>query len=384
MLPIGYGLEPETAQKYRKEWDMYIRFCNGRGIRAVPGRDKPWKIKIVRPYLEWRALTNNARSLTQIKCMLKHCGICYNNLLPTAAMEHPACLRIQLSLITRQVGKQAKKRMAAVGKSTAPKQSLALGKIAISLLFSAYRATTRKGFKACGRKTRHWLAMCIAMHTGCMRFELMRQLRKSGSFRWSQPDQCWRAKSDWHKMKRQSNEYAVEFPQKPVHAAMVYHQFANDGSVQLSFTAAQVLRWQMDIENSEWACDLFAPTDLTSAGFKKWIRVSFSALLVEDQTEVRALVEAMTPHSFRAGMASDLERENVPRSRIKRIGRWHSDRAMEKYFRDGLAQRLCRIRFQSIARKGGQVRTIESEPTTLKQQYDSSEGYDDEGESSEA
>ena len=107
------------------------------------------------------------------------------------------------------------------------------------------------------------------------------------------------------------------------------------------------------------------------------MRSSFKALLAEDDEEVAALVEAMTPHSFRAGMAGDLERENVSRNCIKKVGRWTSDRAMEQYIRSGLAQRLQRIAFHRINcsqhriknRKGSVMRVV-------VERQDSSEGYD--------
>ena len=71
-------------------------------------------------------------------------------------------------------------------------------------------------------------------------------------------------------------------------------------------------------------------------------------LLKGNKTEIEAMVRAITPHSFRAGMAGDLEREDVPRQTVKKMGRWQSDRAMELYMRDGLAQRLRKIQFWRI------------------------------------
>ena len=66
-MPIGCGLEPETAEKYKQEWAKYVRFCQSRGVHAVPGRDVPWRIVEVAQYLQYRANTNNVRTLTQIK-----------------------------------------------------------------------------------------------------------------------------------------------------------------------------------------------------------------------------------------------------------------------------------------------------------------------------
>ena len=87
------------------------------------------------------------------------------------------------------------------------------------------------------------------------------------------------------------------------------------------------------------------------------------------------MVAAITPHSFRAGLASDLEYENVPKRRIKRAGRWDSDKAVEKYIRPRLAQRLRRLQYKAVQwdRHGT---TVRSRATIRGTALDSSEGYD--------
>ena len=57
-----------------------------------------------------------------------------------------------------------------------------------------------------------------------------------------------------------------------------------------------------------------------------------------DKREIDALVKSITPHSFRAGMAGNLERDDVSRETIKKLDRWASKEAMEQYMRDGLDQ----------------------------------------------
>ena len=377
MVPIGYGLEEKTAIKYKKEWEMYVKFAARSGAKRIPGRDKPWEIAQARAYLEWRAQSNNVRSLAQIKSMLKHCGLCFNHLLPTAAGEGPSRLKLQLGMITKEVGKKMKRKLALKGKSSAPKRSLALGNVAISLLFSAYNAGSKEKFARLSKDVRHHLVTSICMHTGCMRYELIRQMRKKGSFRWSAPDQCWRLASDWHKMRRRVHTYTVDFPRKPQFQAMVYQIYASDGSTRQTFTAAQVLQWHMQDVGSKKAKDVFAPENTSSNHFQKWLRASFKALLAEDADEVTALVQAITPHSFRAGMAGDLERENVPRSRIKKLGRWDSDRAMEQYIRGGLAQRLQKIAFYRINCLQHRIKNKRGKEKLVSVKVeDSSEGYD--------
>ena len=75
-MDYGEGIEAKTAARYQKEWEQYVQFCVKKGVRRVPGRDIPWRITELKQYLWWRASSNNVRTVSQIKSMLKHCT-CY-------------------------------------------------------------------------------------------------------------------------------------------------------------------------------------------------------------------------------------------------------------------------------------------------------------------
>ena len=145
-IPIGTGLEPKTVEKYRQEWEMYVRFCRRERWIEIPGRDRPWHISAIAPYLKWRASCNNTRSIAQIKSKLKHCALCYNYLLPTARGEGPSKLRLQLAMVSKSIAKGQHKEKKAKGLLTGPKRALALGRTAVSLLFSAYGATDKRQY----------------------------------------------------------------------------------------------------------------------------------------------------------------------------------------------------------------------------------------------
>lgn len=316
----------------------------------MPGRDVAWELHIVRRYLEWRSQRVHHRSLHGVRSKLKHGGLCYNFLLPNAKGEGPATLRLQLALVMRDIGKRQKKACKAAGKSFDPKRSLALGRVAIGLLFSAYGANTRAGFNRLTAATRNWLMICAAMHTGCMRFKLLKVLCRGGALRWAQADNTYRMASDWRKMKR-GGAFTVPFPLHPEFKAMSYCGYSRKGDVLASFTTADVIRWHV-ARRGHGKGNLFAPLGKSvrpsRRAFQVWLRESFRRLLIGNRREVEGLVASITPHSFRAGMASDLERERVPRLHIKKIGRWNSDRAMEQYARDGLAQRMASVTFNPI------------------------------------
>ena len=380
-MPIGTGIEEKTAAKYRQEWELYIRFCKRRGWKQVPGRDCKWSIKTLKPYLTWRASNNNVGSIRQIKSKLKHCGLCYNHLLPSAKGEAPARLRLQIAMLTKEISKKERKRKKKAGIPPGPKRSLALGRVAVSLLFSAYNATTRASFNKLPEDVRHKLVMSVCMHTACMRFQLVRELHKEGELRWSQPNNMYIMTSDWNKMRREVGKYSVKFPMEPKFKAMEYEAYGKKGETLHTFTAAKVLKWHMTKVGSRRGKELFAPVFgemPSSEDFKAWLRDSFRTLLVGNKQEIEALVKSITPHSFRAGMAGDLEREDVPRETIKKIGRWSSKDAMEQYMRDGLAQRLQNLKYWQITSIGGRVRRLSTRSRTAKlAKEDSSEGYDD-------
>ena len=181
-------------------------------------------------------------------------------------------------------------------------------------------------------------------------------------------------------MKQLSGEYTVKFPATPKFHAMVYDGYDSKGDTTGKFTAALVLKWQTEIVQSNKGKYVFEPEkgkEPSARRFKEWMRASFEALLTGKRDEIEALTKAMTPHSFRAGLASDLERDDVPRPTIKKLGRWASERAMEQYMRDGLAQKICRLRFWRVQQRHGEVTRRTAQLATVDKSTDDSEGYDD-------
>jgi hypothetical protein len=346
-------------------------------LKKVPGKEAKFDLKVMADYLTWRANRNKKESIAGIKSKLKHVGLCYDFLLPTAKTDGPgAKMRIQLAKVTKELSKKRKKKLKAKGKSQSTKRALALGKIAVGLLFSAYGAATERGFRRASEVARHWLTICVSMHSGCMRNKLMQELWNKGSARWSQIEGLFRMAADWRKMKH-GGPFTVPFPGKPKLEPMIYPAFDEKGNKIDSFTAADVLRWQIDIEGSNMCKHIWAPTGRkrpTRAALQQFIRDSFAALLTANKDEVDALVKAMTPHSWRAGMAGDLDRAGHPITVNMRVGRWFSERATKLYIRDGLAQWLQEISFKRIRTESVQT-TRKSRATMVRRMTSSSEGY---------
>ena len=349
-LQLGTGLEPGTTMKYKKEWALYRRFCHRQKLHEVPGKDVSWNLKTLKKYLRWRSKTNNVRSLSGIRSKLRHCSMCFGHLLPTQIGDGHAKLRIQIDMVLKDIGKKQQKEAKRLGDSTYPKRSLALGKVAIGLLFSAYGAISESRFAKLSSATRHWLSLSVCMHSGAMRLKLARVTWKGQSLRWNQADATYRLASDWRKMKRKG-AFTIPFPSKPRFLSQRYNFYKEDGTEYGAFTAADVLGWHLRARSAREASYLFAPEGSrppNRSEFETWLRLSFKSLLIGDREEIDALIQAMTPHSFRAGLASDMEREGVPRPVIMKFGRWNSAKAMAQYARDGLGQRLSWVKHKAI------------------------------------
>ena len=327
---------------------MYIRFSARQGFTKIPGRDAEFDIILMQKYLQWRGNKNNIRSLNGIKSKLKHCGVCHGFVLPTAKGDNESVLRLQLQLVTSDIRKKKKRQCKKQGKTDEPKRSLALGKVSISLLFSAMGVHDEKSFKALSSPSRHWLAMSVCMHAGAMRCFLLCLLRDGSSLRWSDIDQAFRMSEDWHKMKK-GGAYTIPFFKHPPYKALQYEFLTSEGKRRGTFTAATVLEWHNQTRDRNEK--MFAPMGekMPSAHqFQIWLRGAFTRLLIGQPQEVNALVSAITPHSFRAGLAGDMWREGVITRVIMKFGRWNDPRAMTQYARDALAQRIQQLRYQPI------------------------------------
>ena len=199
--------------------------------------------------------------------------------------------------------------------------------------------------------TRHWLDTSVCMHTAGMRYRLIGELRKQNTLRWSQAEQTFRMASDWHKMKRKGS-YTIPFPAEPKYDSLKYNWYDETGKTQGEFTAATILHWHQKLSQETGDSRMFSPVGArtpTQAEFQAWLRTSLRAMLKGDAAEIEALVNAVTPHSFRAGLAGDLIREGIPRRVIMKHGRWTSAKAMEQYTRDALAQRLYSYEYTRIS-----------------------------------
>ena len=138
----------------------------------------------------------------------------------------------------------------------------------------------------------------------------------------------------------------IPIHKKPPFSSLQYNFYSVIGEVTGQFTAAYALQWFVKTKKDDE--ELFTPVGrdhaTTRDEFQRWIRQSFRKILTGhvDKAALESIVGVMTLHSWRAGLASDMEREGVKVKRrvIMKYDRWFDERVMEQYARDGLAQRL--------------------------------------------
>ena len=150
-LRIGAGLEKKTADCYRREWELYLKFCRRARIKPVSGIDKPCLISIRFGKIPVVASASHQRySSTNQK------GRGSSDFAVTASHDHES---------DRQKKKGGNESSWKIDSG----QTLALGHVAVGMLFSAYGATTQKGFS----KLSDCLTRCPCMHSETMRYGLL-------------------------------------------------------------------------------------------------------------------------------------------------------------------------------------------------------------------
>ena len=93
----------------------------------------------------------------------------------------------------------------------------------------------------------------------------------------------------------------------------------------MSVTAADVLRWHFNRLRRDGETVIFAPVRGVGASHddrQVWLRAAVRAALPANEVAAIALVNDISPHSFRAGLASDLLREGVSIAIIDSVCRW--------------------------------------------------------------
>ena len=351
---LPHGLRPDTENSYRAEWSRYLRFASRLGFAPdVPGRDSPWL-----PFLLWRFLLFRSKkckpsTVFGVLSALAHFGHYYRHILPTRKEDGDPLLHRDIANMKREISLYYCSKKGLKGLTYDVQHSTPLGKAAVELILSAFQVHSEQSFRRLAREDRFHVVASVMQHTKGLRF---------GHFLWRDysidsfvlgADGTYRLSTDWHRYQGQ-RRYVLEFSSQPRWNCLRYDVHRLDGSIAATWTAADVLRWHFAMLSECGERLLFRPKlgeQPTRQDRKAWLQQTLLAALPLDEVDARKMVDDVTPHAWRAGIAGDLTKAEVAWNMIALWCRWHSMRAMRMYAsRPALSSARRSKRFRIIVR----------------------------------
>ena len=354
---LPHGLADRSLESYQVEWDRYVSFAGDRRNK-VPGAAVPWDMQLLWDYLRFRATTCKPATIKQILTKLSHFGAINGFVLANSKFDGAPAAHKAIHRMMQQLKLNARAEAAASGEGytyTPVDRCTPIGVRGVSILLSVFQVTNRQRFLQLRREDRHHFAASVMQHTGGMRFsQYVTRDYTISCFLLDAVDASFRLVTDWSRYAGQ-RQFSIEFSSSPQFASMWYKVYAPNGDLIETYLAATLLQWHFDELRQAGETRVFAPTPGATTSREErqqWLRAAlFDALPIEER-EARALVEQVTPHSFRSGLSGDLYREGVALIRIGSICRWNSVRVVRIYAeRPSLCMSMLTVGFRLILRE---------------------------------
>ena len=338
-LALPHGLASSSLDDYSTEWSRYVQFASSRGSQ-IPGKDLPWDMALLWEYVQHRAQTCKPETVKQVLTKLAHFGARFNFVLATSKFDGDPAAHRSITKMKKQLTIDARAKADTAGIPYAPvDRCTPVSRRGVSMLLSAFRLSSETRFNELSRKDRHHMACGVMQHTGGMRFGHFRDRDyRLDSFTTDPVDGSMRLVTDWSRYSGR-RQFCIEFPASPRFAGMWYEVYAPNGDVIDTYAAATLLHWHFARLRRDGETRVFAPEagETCSRDQRQvWLREVLLAALPLAERYARASVDAVTPHSFRPGLAGDLHREGVSLQRIGSVCRWNTQRVVRLY-----AERPC-------------------------------------------
>ena len=334
-----HGLAARSLESYQVEWDRYVAFA---GVRRqqIPGATVPWDMQLLWEYLQARSETCKPATIKQILTKLSHFGAMNNFILANSKFDGAPAAHKAIHRMLQQLKLDARANAAATGVQYAPvDRCTPIGVRGVSMLLSSFQVIDREHFLRLSRVDRHNVANAVMQHTGAMRFgQFADRDYPVSAFIVDGADASLRLVTDWSRYAGR-RQFAIEFASSPQFASMWYKIRAPNGDLITSYPAATLLRWHFEQIQQAGETRVFAPVlgaTISREARQQWLRTALLDALPLAETEARALIDQVTPHSFRSGLSGDLFREGVALQRVGSICRWNSQRVVRLY-----AERPC-------------------------------------------
>ena len=336
---LPHRLSEASLRDYMAEWDRYKQFASERRGQ-IPGMAVPWDMSLLWEYLQHRPATCKPTTLKQILTKLSHFGSRHNFVLPSSKFDGAPADHKTIHKMMQQLKIDARAEAAASGVAYAPvDRCTAVGVRSVSMLLSAFQVTDRKRFLQLSRVDRHNLAISTIQHTGGMRFgQFPERDYPLNAFLIDPADTTLRLVTDYSRYAGR-RQFSIEFPASPPFASMWYKVRAPNGDLLATYPAATLMHWHFDQLREAGETQIFAPVlgrAPSREARQQWLRSALLDALPIAEVDARALVDEVSPHSFRAGLSGDLYREGVSQQRIMSICRWNSIKVVRIY-----AERPC-------------------------------------------
>jgi len=176
--------------------------------------------------------------------------------------------------------------------------------------------------------------------------------------------------TDWHRYSGR-RRYRLEFSALPTEKSKWYAVRDSQGNVVVHLSAAMIMRWHFDQLQQAGEQTVFAPIadgQCSRQERQTWIRGALLSALPLDEQSARAMVNDVTPHSFRPGLAGDLLAEGKQLGAIAIECRWKGPRIVRIYAeRMALSDARRGVRFRRV-RPRTQFRPTARHRTTNQEQ----------------
>ena len=336
---LPHGLSAPSVKDYTAEWERYKQFAAERR-EQIPGEAVQWDLALLWEYMQHRASTCRPTTIKQILTKLAHFGVRHGFILANSKFDGSPADHKAIHKMMQQLKLDARKGATARGTNYAPvERCTPIGVRGVSMLLSGFQVVNRQAFLRLRRVDRHNLALAMMQHTGGMRYgQFVTRDYNLPSFVADPADASLRLVTDWSRYAGRRT-FAIEFPGSPNFASMWYKVLAPNGDLLATYPAATLLHWHFEQLREAGETRVYAPVlgeSTSREARQQWLRSALLDALPIAEVEARALIDGVSPHSFRAGLSGDLFREGVAIPRIAAICRWSSMQVVRIY-----AERPC-------------------------------------------
>ena len=331
---LPHGLTEGTIDTYSRVWSGYLRFARRIGYyRDIPGRHVPWVPEVLWSYMQFRAKKCKPGTVKSSLSALAHFSHRNKFMLPTRVLDGKPWFHRVIANCKRQVVLDFR---AQHGDSAefAVDQCCPLGNIIICLIVTALGVFSAKDYMRLSRYSKHHLLCCFLQHTCGMRFgHFAARMYTIYMFVWSAADKAFGLMTDWHRYSGRYR-YFLRFPMFPRLQCLRYVVYPEPGK-PVVLTAAKVMRWHFQWMKAVGETVVFCPRGSGVSPSRderqRWLRMILLAALPRSDTVARSLVEKVTPHSWRPGLAGDMLAEGSTDAERMRRCRWLSKRVADMY-----------------------------------------------------